>query len=126
MESATVNTFPRTRLNFLPLVLITIGLLIFVSYWSSKGPTSYGRLQPERLEMTKKSGKNDKHASPKAREKAAQEYEQIKAEYQEWLKKPNKSEADKKTIGKLRKKLERLRKKKDFTGENHSQNKKGN
>jgi len=124
----TANAFINpTKSLIIPvrlLFLVLFGILaiaLATPYLGTPNPS-----QPTELQMSKKSGKNDKHANLKAREKAAQEYDKIKAEYQERLKKPNKSAADKKAIGKLRKKLERLRKKKDFTGENHSQNKKGN
>ncbi len=126
MESASLKTAWGTRVNILPLAFIAFGFLIFVTYFGAEALTPYGRSQPFRLEMAKKSGKNGKHANLKAREKAAEEYEKIKAEYLEKLRQPNKSAQDKKNLAKLRKKLERLRKKKDFTGENHSQNKKGN
>lgn len=71
-------------------------------------------------------GKNGKHANQKARESAEQEYLKVKEELQQWDRKPNKSPDDKDYIKKLRKMLERLRQRKDFTGENHSQKPKGN
>lgn len=77
-------------------------------------------------EMEKSSGKNGKHVNQKARESAEQEYNRVKDELQEWSRKPNKTPEDKNFIQKLRKALERLREKKDFTGENHSQKFKGN
>jgi 5-bromo-4-chloroindolyl phosphate hydrolysis protein len=77
------------------------------------------------LKMEKSAGKNGKHANFKARESAEQEYQRIKDQLQEWNKKPNKTPEDKDFIKKLRKLLERLRQKKDFSGENHSQKNKG-
>ena len=77
------------------------------------------------MKMEKSTGKNGKHANIKAREKAEQEYEKVKQQLQEWRFKPNKTPEDKEFINKLRKLLERLRKKKDFGGENHSQKPKG-
>lgn len=79
-----------------------------------------------KMELEKSSGRNGQHANQKAREKAQQEYEKVRGEYQQWNSKPNKTPDDKKFIEKLRKLLERLRKKKDFNGENHSQKHKGN
>jgi hypothetical protein len=78
------------------------------------------------LKMDKSSGRNDPHANQQAREKAQQEYEKVRDELQEWNRKPNKTPDDKKFIEKLRKLMERLRKKKDFTGETHSRKSKGN
>lgn len=72
------------------------------------------------------SGKNGKHANQKARESAEQEYQKVKEELQQWDRKPNKTPEDKDFIKKLRKALEKLRQKKDFSGENHSQKHKGN
>lgn len=109
------------QLRIFPWVVFPL-MLLFATHFSISGNPQ----QPFQLEMSKKSSKNGKHANLKAREKAAEEYEKAKAEYLEKLRQPNKSAEDKKNLGKLRKKLERLRKKKDFTGENHSQNKKGN
>lgn len=79
-----------------------------------------------KMELEKSGGRNEPHANQKAREKAQQEYEKAREEYQEWNRKPNKTPDDKKFIEKLRKQLERFRKKKDFNGENHSQKHKGN
>lgn len=75
--------------------------------------------------MSKSSGRNGKHANPKAREKADDDYEKVKHELDEWTSKPNKTPEDKDFINKLRKKLKQLQQKKDFSGENHSQKHKG-
>jgi len=53
------------------------------------------------------------------------EYQKVKEELQQWDRKPNKTPEDKDLIKKLRKALEKLRQKKDFSGENHSQKPKG-
>ena len=74
--------------------------------------------------MEKNGERNGKHANPKARESAQQQFEKAKQEY--WDKKPNKTPDEKGFLKELRKLLEHLRKKKDFTGENHSQKNKGN
>ncbi len=76
--------------------------------------------------MEKNGERNGKHANPKARESAQQQFEKAKQEYEYWDKKPNKTPDEKEFLKKLRKLLEHLRKKKDFTGENHSQKNKGN
>lgn len=77
------------------------------------------------LKMEKDSGRNGKHANPKARESAEQEYLKAKIEFEQWDKKPNKTPDDKEHIKKLRRLLDKLKKKKDFSGENHSQKHKG-
>ncbi len=124
MKAISASLYSSKKTSNLAVILVMLAFaLTFGLAIKTYNPAFSSHI---RLEMSKKSGKNDKHANLKAREKAALEYDKIKTEYQEYLKKPNKSAADKKAIGKLRKKLERLRKKKDFTGENHSQNKKGN
>jgi len=82
-------------------------------------------IQDSRLNMEKSSGKNGKHANPKARESAEKEFQKVKEELQQWDRKPNKTPEDKDFIKKLRKALEKLRQKKDFSGENHSQKPKG-
>jgi hypothetical protein len=78
-----------------------------------------------RLDMAKGSDRNSKHVQQKTREQADEAYEKIKQELEQWKSKPNKTPEDKDYIKKLRKKLEQLRKKKDFSGENHSQKHKG-
>ncbi len=103
----------------LTVLLFAVFTLAIPVYYSQTDP-------PEiQLKMEKSSGKNGKHANPKTRESAEQEYQQVKQQYQEWDKKPNKTPEEKEFIKKLRKLLEKLRKKKDFSGENHSQKHKG-
>lgn len=106
------------------LIALLLGVLILAT------PYFYVQNQDEVREnireMSKESGRNGKHANQKAREKAEEEYQKVKEELQQWDRKPNKTPEDKDFIKKLRKALERLREKKDFTGENHSQKFKGN
>ena len=107
------------------LIFALLGILAFVTstYLSQPPPEP---LRDNRLKMEKSSGKNGKHANPKARESAQQQYEKAKQEFEHWDKKPNKTPEEKKLVKKLRNLVEHLRKKKDFTGENHSQKNKGN
>lgn len=103
------------------IIAIASTFAVLSYYQSQRNDTETGRIR-----MDKSSGRNDPHANQKAREKAQQEYEKIRDEFQNWNRKPNKTPDDKKFIEKLRKQLERFRKKKDFNGENHSQKHKGN
>ncbi len=114
------TTFQANRL--LILVLLAAITLAYTLYFSAKTT-----LQPPeyQLKMEKSTGKNGKHANPKAREQAEREYQKKREELEKWDKKPNKTPKDKEYIKKLRKLLERLRQKKDFSGENHSQKHKG-
>ena len=107
------------------LIFAFFGILVFAI------STYLFQLQPQllrdhQLQMEKSSGKNEKHANPKARDSAQQQYEKAKQEFEFWDKKPNKTPEEKNFVKKLRKLVEHLRKKKDFTGENHSQKNKGN
>lgn len=119
--NASVKQFPIGRL--LLLFSLVIGSTFTASYYYTTRPPD---AETGRIRMDKSSGRNEPHVNQKARDKANQEYEKIREEFQNWNRKPNKTPDDKKFIEKLRKQLERLRKKKDFTGENHSQKHKGN
>lgn len=71
-------------------------------------------------------GKNGAHANQKAKESAAQKYETAKGNLNELKSKPNKTPEDKTQIKKLEGQVKQLQEKKDFSGENHSRNAKGN
>lgn len=103
-------------------------LAIFLGVLTLATPYYYVQNQEEVQDSIKEmsSGKNGKHANQKAKESAEKEYQKIKEELQQWDRKPNKTPDDKDFIKKLRKALEKLRQKKDFSGENHSQKYKGN
>lgn len=117
----TGSFIPVTRWVLMLIIAIASTFAVLSYYQSQRNDTETGRIR-----MDKSSGRNDPHANQKAREKAQQEYEKIRDEFQNWNRKPNKTPDDKKFIEKLRKQLERFRKKKDFNGENHSQKHKGN
>jgi len=71
---------------------------------------------------TKKGGgKNDKHANQKRRDVAEKEYNEAKKEFDELRKKPNKTKEEAQILDKLKNKIKALKRKMDFTGENHSQ-----
>lgn len=108
--------------RFFLIAAILGGLALGFPIYYTQNPQE---IQDSRLNMEKSSGKNGKHANPKARESAEKEYQKVKEELQQWDRKPNKTPEDKDFIKKLRKVLEKLRQKKDFSGENHSQKPKG-
>ena len=108
--------------RFFLIAAILGGLALGLPIYYTQNPQE---IQDSRLNMEKNSGKNGKHANPKARESAEKEFQKVKEELQQWDRKPNKTPEDKDFIKKLRKALEKLRQKKDFSGENHSQKPKG-
>ncbi len=108
--------------RFFLIAAILGGLALGLPIYYTQNPQE---IQDSRLNMEKSSGKNGKHANPKARESAEKEFQKVKEELQQWDRKPNKTPEDKDFIKKLRKALEKLRQKKDFSGENHSQKPKG-
>jgi hypothetical protein len=119
---ATAHHNPLNANTPILWVLFT-GIILVLSY----AITAPLNLPPDhQLKMEKSSGRNDPHANQKARDKAQEEYDKVREELQQWNRKPNKTPDDKKIIEKLRKQLERLRKKKDFGGETHSRKSKGN
>lgn len=114
------TTFPAY--GWLALVVASTLIYAITAHYTAplNIPTDY------RLKMEKKSGRNDPHANQKARESAQQKYEEAKREFEYWDQKPKKTPDEKKLVQKFRKLMEHFRKKKDFTGENHSQKSKGN
>ena len=108
------------------LIFILLAILAFVTSTYLSQPPPEQLRDDSRLKMEKNSRKNGKHANPKARESAQQQHEKAKQEFQQLDKKPNKTPEEKDYLKKLRKLVEHLRQKKDFTGENHSQKFKGN
>ena len=130
-QNIMINTFQRnhqageksahglTTAVVAVVLLVLALLLIYPLYVSSSGSVN------TRANMAKGSDRNSKHVQPKAKEQAEEAFEKIKQELEGWKSKPNKTPEDKDYIKKLRKKLEQLRKKKDFSGENHSQKHKG-
>ena len=82
-------------------------------YERGKGNTSTGN-------------KNSKHANKKAKDSAASKYEQAKAKFDELNNKTNKSPEDKNLLERLKREYKHWESKKNYTGENHSRNAKGN
>lgn len=78
------------------------------------------------MEMKKSRGRNESHANRKARDRAEEEFEKAKEAFDKLDKTVNKTKDQNKLLGKLRKKVEHWRKKKDWKGEHHSQKHKGN
>jgi RHS repeat-associated protein len=71
-------------------------------------------------------GKNAKHANQKAKDSAEQKYQEAKAKFEELDSKTNKTPEEKKAVDNAKKQMDHWRNKRDFSGENHSQNAKGN
>lgn len=81
--------------------------------------------QPSRFKLEMSSGKNGKHVGQGAKETAEAEYQKAKEAFDTLNKKPKKSRADNDLLEKLKKQVQHWRKKKDWSGENHSQKHKG-
>jgi hypothetical protein len=81
---------------------------------------------PDRLKMEKSSGKNGKHANPKARERAGEKAREVAEEMEKLQKKVGpKTMEDKKALQKLKDLYDHYRRKKDWSGETHSRKSKG-
>ena len=119
-QNPSTSKFPVN--GFLLLVLL-LALICAVTANYTPPPDI---LQDNRLKTEKKSGRNEPHANQKAKESAQQKYEKVKQEFEHWDKKPKKTPEEKKYVQKLRKLMNHLRKKRDFSGEHHSQKPKGN
>ena len=70
--------------------------------------------------------KNSPHANKKRKEVNRQKYEQLKKEYDKLEKMPNKTPQIKAEKERLGKQLKRAQQRKNYNGENHSRNPKGN
>ena len=70
--------------------------------------------------------KNSSHANQKAKSSAEQKYQEAQKRYQELKTKSNKTVEEARTVDRLRKQAKHWKKEKDFSGENHSRNAKGN
>ena len=80
---------------------------------SEKGNTSSGN-------------KNSSHANEKAKQSSGQKYNDAKSQYNDLKSKTNKTPEDKKQLDSYKRQMDHWKEKKDFSGENHSQNAKGN
>jgi small-conductance mechanosensitive channel len=81
--------------------------------------------EQNKVEM-KSSGKNGKHANPKARQSADEKYREAKTEFEQLNSKVNKTPEEKAALEKWRTQMKHWQKKKDWGGEQHSQKHKGN
>lgn len=77
-----------------------------------------------KVEM-KSSGKSGKHANPKAKQSANEKYREAKAEFEKLHTKGNKTPDEKVALEKWRTQMKHWKKKKDWSGEQHSQKHKG-
>ena len=70
--------------------------------------------------------KNSPHANQKKKEENGDRYEEYKREYDKLKSSPNKTPEVKKQIEKLKRQMNRANERRNFSGENHSKNHKGN
>jgi len=96
-------------------------LTLYTAYWYHASQQSRGN----KVEM-KSSGRSGKHANPKTKQSASEKYEEAKAEFEKLSSKPGKTPEDKSMLEKLRDQMKHWKKKKDWSGEQHSQKNKGN
>ena len=75
---------------------------------------------------TSSGNKNMKHANQKAKKSAASKYDQAKAKYDKLNNKTNKTPEEKNLLERLKREYQHWESKKNYTGENHSRNAKGN
>lgn len=114
---------PRTKSGGITLLLplsLALSLLFYFSYSPLQQTTT------DRVNMEKSSGRNGKHANPKARQSAEEQYQKAKDAWQQLKSKVNKSAGDKKLQQELEKQVKHWEKKKGWNGEHHSQKHKGN
>ena len=70
--------------------------------------------------------KNSPHANQKKKEANGDRYEEYKRQYDKLKSSPNKTPEVKKQIEKLKRQMNRTNERRNFSGENHSRNHKGN
>lgn len=116
----TPNDSAKANLHKIWLILILVAIVLGTFF-----PIFYERTIPRErdnlLKMEKGGGKNANHANPKAKQSAEQEYQKIRQEYEALDKKRMKTPDDKKLLDKLEKQMKHWKKKKDWSGEHHSQ-----
>ena len=122
MENTLSAPVPQSHSGRHSLLLVVFALLslCYLTYHYAQ------QTQKDRVRMEKSSGRNEKHANPKAKQSAEEQFEKVKQEYDQLFSKTKKSKEDVKALNKLKKQLEHWRKKKNWKGENHSQKPKGN
>lgn len=74
----------------------------------------------------KSGGKHGKHSNPKARQSADEKYQEAKTEFEKLNSKIKKTPEEKAELEKWRTQMKHWMKKKDWSGEQHSQKNKGN
>lgn len=124
MEKTLNSSVIRRPVSGNPLWLLWIAVLLSLMFL-----LSYDYVQQtnrNQVNMEKSSGRNGKHANPKARQSAENEYRKAKDAWQKLKAKTNKSAEDKKLQQELEKRVKHLEKKKSWKGEHHSQKHKGN
>jgi hypothetical protein len=132
---STVQVSRSTSPFFLLLFLALIAFLGYRVIYESAAPAANEYIRRNKTEKEevngKSSGRNGKHANPKARESAEQNYQRVKEEIDRLQnprpgRSPEKTPEEKELLKKLQKQLEHWKRKKDWTGENHSRKAKGN
>ncbi|MFN0173520.1 MAG: hypothetical protein ACKVU0_02640 [Saprospiraceae bacterium] len=103
--------------------VLLVGFLIFYTAYSYH-TTQQNRVK-NKVEM-KSSGRSGKHANPKTKQSASEKYEEAKTAFEKLSTKPSKTTDDKVMLEKLRNQMKHWKKKKDWSGEQHSQKNKGN
>jgi hypothetical protein len=107
------------------LIVLLFGILavLIPAYYFDTRPEA---APDDRVRMEKSSGRNGKHRNSRSRERAQEDYETAKKEFDRLDRKPNKTPQEKEYLHNLGRKVKHLRQKKDFSGEHHSQKHKGN
>lgn len=122
MKNPTITSSAQRSISlvFTFLAAIALSLLCLLSY------DYIQQTRQNRVNMEKSPGRNGKHANPKARQSADEQYQQVKEAWQKLKSKPNKSPEDKQLQQQLEKQVKHWEKKKGWKGEQHSQKHKGN
>ena len=105
-------------------VLVMV-LAVLLGLWYYQTYSQVEHMRKDRIQMEKSLGKNGKHANADARKSAEEQFEKVKQEYDQLFSKTKKSNKDIQTLDKMKKQVEHWRKKKNWTGEQHSQKHKG-
>jgi hypothetical protein len=119
MEATSTSGHFSSRPLFSHHSLVLLAILVTLALAAPFYFSAPARLpSPDRLKMEKSSGKNGKHANPKARERAG-EMEKLQKKV------GPKTMEDKKALQKLKDLYDHYRRKKDWSGETHSRKSKG-
>lgn len=122
MQTSLASSSDHSEKPWAPVfAAVVFTLLLFTGYNYVQQSSNENKT----LKIENSGGKNAKHANQKAKERAEQEYQKVNDELAKLRAKTPKTKEDVKQVDKLERLKKHWQKKKDWSGEHHSQKAKG-